>query len=162
MNTQLPPKAQPETATHVARRTRAVAVLMAVSGLIAVLLIAALVIWRNQYLPVVYNAAETSTTPYFAPGFLAMGFLEAVGLVLAATIALVAGLIVRTGESAYRAGLAAQLFRVTAAALVAVAIPVGILYAFVAFIPLFLAAIAAAVAAAVGGGGTSSPSNRRV
>lgn len=151
MNTQLPPKAQPDTATHVARRTGAVAVLMVVSGLIAVLLIAALIIWRNQYLPVVFNAAETSTTPYFPPGFIAMGALEAVGLVLATTIALVTGLIVRTGGSAYRVGVVAQLFRVAAAALVAVAIPVAILYAFVAVAPLFLAAIAAAVAAAIGG-----------
>jgi hypothetical protein len=155
MSTRVAPRTRPDTAPHRAQRTGAVVVTV-VSGLIAVVLIAAFVGWSNQYLPVVYNADETSTSAHFAPGFIATGALEAGGLVLAATIALIAGLIVASGEKAYRLGITGQLLRVAAAACVAAAIPVGILYAFFAVVPLFFAGVAVAGIAVIDGRRKSS------
>lgn len=141
MNIRVARRTRPDTAPHAS-----VVVVTVASGLAAVFQITAFVIWSNEYLPVVYNAEETSTSAHFAPGFIAMGILQAGGLVLTATIALVAGLIAVTGERVYRLATTGQLFMVAAAACVAAAIPVGILYAFFALVPLFFAGVAIAAA----------------
>lgn len=124
------------------------------SGLTTVLLIASFVVWSNRYLPVVYNADETSTTPHFPAGFMATGILEAAALILSATITLVVGTLAVSPALLFQAGPVARLSGVGVAALLAVAIPVVILRSGLAVVPLIFAAVLIAVsnrAAARGG-----------
>jgi hypothetical protein len=141
-NTRPSPKTPAGPSLNAARRHTGAAAVAATSGLTAALLTASFVIWTNQYQPVVYNTDETSTTPHFATGFIATGVLDAAALVLAATTAIVAGLITMTNERIHQVGVLPRLLTVTAAALIAAAIPIGILHPFLAIVPLFFAAVA--------------------